>query len=1819
MSAVDVFDSTPSSPSPAPRNVASTLHYVRPARSKRSLNNLKKAPSSASMRQQQLRVQEEEAGSIKSEDEELSRSSSPAPSILSVGNTSQLHLPETFRGGGLDKASEALQKLMDDAYGGSFAAGLLGQKLLDQQEHMRQLMQQLEESSEQDVGNVTLTELADQVQQDIANMKQEQEELIKKLLQASNTDVGAVGISASTKAEAEAIIQSYGNGMQSSASYNSISATPTKPASSNARELRRQRNAAAPNLNKDEGLVNEIQQQLLNEVRRLQALVAERDKALAALAESLEEASRMRAMQEANIKKLETEKDAKDAHLYEAERKEAIVREENEDVIRQLKKHENEVRLLRRQLGEKTDAAESLKVTNEEMEQRLEDVLGNLATLRAKGAADQLTINGLKLQVGDFELKQRQAASKIPPSTSNLSSIMSYDHNSVDSMHGGNDAFAPDGPAGRRGGAHDEMLSPSASMDEAMVNRLRPSDAVKSLEADVAKWKSAALKYRKKWNDERRQTPGGDGNSKSAEYDDSTDEDEDIWMDEAAKTGDIRKRSTSIKRIISSASSRKSAKTMGDAFGIGRHGKVSTPWEEEDGDNTPDRSFGDDDVGSQAASSTRGSIDGFDPHFADPTIRSGAEGKTFKRRSTYTPANLAKGSPLARQLQLHEDSGDDSNVSSERPSSMIYEPGALGDELAGLQGDESVMREVEEKEQLMEQHREAMETALADMDQAHGIALAEREEAHHTIITQMKEQHESILREKESVHQTALINKDEAHSAILLQRDGAHQDVMETLQREHIQAMEKDSQSHAKVIGLLQEKHTQALANRDVQHESYIAELVQKHESKIQDLVSKQAKQHEDAMSVARDRHAETLAKAREVALAEMLAAQTEHKKLLADRENIQMAEVERLQSLHERALVQKEHDHNNHIADIETTHNLFQKNCDEDFAKTIRERDLLLEDKDTLLNVKGKEITNLKSRLSKLEIELENLRRASHNSEAKIANQSRALEEIQEQLVSEQDQRKAAESKLALLPSEDDYSRKTSMDIEEDFQDAVDTSQSIHNSSTAFVTTDGDETISAIDLTRTATNFARDTETVKTPMKEVMTEPRKEMAAQTDDEIWAKYQQSQMAAARPELIMNNVEKVLATPALGGVVVLGENVAQPANSSRNVRDSMSTFGGHRKGTSIEMESPSAPPTMYTVEDVTGNSTRPSIDSTMDAQETKEASDETSSLDRSKPPMMHVPPPPSMPPPSTLPVKSARVPVPTLVSSKGANDGFASDRPLSPDAESIKTQKNKLRIPPEVGSRPSSRVSGPPPSAYSGRNTRVDKTKPSTGGRRGSDGASLISKNSVRRQHPSMRAPSAQSFASDVTSDISRASGVSSRASDYNDGPTGQQRSMIVGPGNEQVSTDPVILNAITQTMIGEYLYKYTRKMIGRQGHSAKRHQRYFWIHPYTRTLYWTLQAPAEAVAAEANNKSAFIQDVVVVEDMNNTPAGLYHMSIMVITQAREVKITAPSKEKHDMWVTALSYLVNRDAGTPASELGPNEWRQSITRASVGAAARQRSQTSGYGSASVSKRPSLLSPARSYANMARRSEGGNDMDKTPRARGYSTGQASAIRQRRDTAAKEYLEHWETLKAFSSKPTVPVASIRNGRQSAMSFQSEATSTRVMDPRMMSAEQMLEEDQGDKSFDGLDNVRSCCDGKHDVGKLDNKLHQNRPARSRASTTSAAGSIGRVKKPKSKAEEGPLRLTSNGPPQLGQLNLNTMHTTRQSNEGRGKNSTSSNMNSNDWFTADEFGGLPMTGRATPNQTYYSASTSSSPPKAPSFSSRVSQIRTGKHQPWLR
>ncbi|KAL6718742.1 hypothetical protein ACLMJK_002976 [Lecanora helva] len=163
--------------------------------------------------------------------------------------------------------------------------------------------------------------------------------------------------------------------------------------------------------------------------------------------------------------------------------------------------------------------------------------------------------------------------------------------------------------------------------------------------------------------------------------------------------------------------------------------------------------------------------------------------------------------------------------------------------------------------------------------------------------------------------------------------------------------------------------------------------------------------------------------------------------------------------------------------------------------------------------------------------------------------------------------------------------------------------------------------------------------------------------------------------------------------------------------------------------------------------------------------------------------------------------------------------------------------------------------------------------------------------------------------STARSQVSRRSSVSSFASELD------ERFNIRADGMPMVqgisaNTDPRMIQAITQTMIGEMMWKYTRKA-GRGEMSSTRHRRFFWVHPYTRTLYWSDRDPATADRAQLKSKSVAIEAVRVVTDDNPMPPGLHRKSLVIVTPGRAVKFTAQTSQRHETWFNALSYLLLR--------------------------------------------------------------------------------------------------------------------------------------------------------------------------------------------------------------------------------------------------------------------------------------------------------------------
>lgn len=380
----------------------------------------------------------------------------------------------------------------------------------------------------------------------------------------------------------------------------------------------------------------------------------------------------------------------------------------------------------------------------------------------------------------------------------------------------------------------------------------------------------------------------------------------------------------------------------------------------------------------------------------------------------------------------------------------------------------------------------------------------------------------------------------------------------------------------------------------------------------------------------------------------------------------------------------------------------------------------------------------------------------------------------------------------------------------------------------------------------------------------------------------------------------------------------------------------------------------------------------------------------------------------------------------------------------------------------------------------------------------------ISKGSQSVRHSNSLRPVAG--ASQVGSPVSRQDSVSSFASEVDQrfNPAGA----FMYPSDVSPSTDPRMIQAITQTMIGEYLWKYTRKT-GSEKVSDNRHRRFFWVHPYTRTLYWSEQDPSTAGTKQLKGKSVAIEAVRVITDDNVNPPGLHRKSLVVVTPGREIVFTAPTAQRHETWFNALSYLLmrttaERDADIhdmtedDIAEFDPGHGRASGTHSRntthSRSASRGRVSLSTYNSRVTSRNtsprrphpietptltsrhdaptPSIASPAPQTPG---RSPSKHDMDRTNTTSGRFSSLSGLFRpgsvRKRSVADRGTVN--ESTYRTAQRGTGGGLGIHNAPQDPAAIYDASIADSSEDLRAVIERQ--ERDSG-----RLENVRACCDGK-------------------------------------------------------------------------------------------------------------------------------------------
>ncbi|KAI1273804.1 hypothetical protein F5Y07DRAFT_247211 [Xylaria sp. FL0933] len=137
-----------------------------------------------------------------------------------------------------------------------------------------------------------------------------------------------------------------------------------------------------------------------------------------------------------------------------------------------------------------------------------------------------------------------------------------------------------------------------------------------------------------------------------------------------------------------------------------------------------------------------------------------------------------------------------------------------------------------------------------------------------------------------------------------------------------------------------------------------------------------------------------------------------------------------------------------------------------------------------------------------------------------------------------------------------------------------------------------------------------------------------------------------------------------------------------------------------------------------------------------------------------------------------------------------------------------------------------------------------------------------------------------------------------------------------------------VVDAIAQTMVGEWMFKYVRRRKsfgvaesgGREENSNDRHKRWVWLAPYERAILWSSKQPISGSALMGKSgRKLTIQSVLDVKDDNPIPKGesqIFNRSILILTPQRALKFTAVSSERHYLWIMALSFLAHSQQAVP---------------------------------------------------------------------------------------------------------------------------------------------------------------------------------------------------------------------------------------------------------------------------------------------------------------
>ncbi|KAJ5232740.1 hypothetical protein N7468_005696 [Penicillium chermesinum] len=264
-----------------------------------------------------------------------------------------------------------------------------------------------------------------------------------------------------------------------------------------------------------------------------------------------------------------------------------------------------------------------------------------------------------------------------------------------------------------------------------------------------------------------------------------------------------------------------------------------------------------------------------------------------------------------------------------------------------------------------------------------------------------------------------------------------------------------------------------------------------------------------------------------------------------------------------------------------------------------------------------------------------------------------------------------------------------------------------------------------------------------------------------------------------------------------------------------------------------------------------------------------------------------------------------------------------------------------------------------------------------------------------------------------------------------------------------------VVDAIAQTMVGEWMFKYVRRrksfgmgdskdnwegknadeVSANITNSGVRHKRWVWLAPYEGSIMWSSKQPTSGPALLGKSgrkcKNLIISLSNLCWTLRMTPhcrraldiLNPFNRSILVLTPQRALKFTALTAERHYVWLTALSFLSHSSmALSDLATIPPAPREENVSRPPAHAALRRNPIRDSIRVAKGRPRP-VPKGKRSFPEPAPEVARNDSIDMAadaPTIPRYSY-QNQHTRKRSNTAPRPPALH--TLRSFSSQGTMP----------------------------------------------------------------------------------------------------------------------------------------------------------------------------------------------------